>query len=60
MFGIMQTLAAPSVEEITGLADAYADRFLAALPLADDTIDLRAALSGTLLSFLSDVIQKAA
>jgi hypothetical protein len=56
----MTTTLCPSVTEIAELADDYAAEFLASLPLADSGDDLHAALSGTMLAFLSEVIQKAA
>lgn len=47
------------IDEIVDLADDYAAEFIGSLPTSGSGDDLRIALSGTLLSFLSDVIRKA-
>lgn len=52
----MDTLVHDEVrEQIVGLADQYAELFIAAMPLATTEDELRTALSGTLLVFLADV-----
>jgi uncharacterized protein Veg len=52
----MDTLLHEAVRDrITRLADAYASVFVAALPQAESDDELRAAVSGMLLTYLAEV-----
>jgi hypothetical protein len=52
----METASRQAIDRVTALADEHARAFIASMPLALTEAELEAALSGTLIQFLSDAL----